>query len=112
MNRKRLPPKFAQLLHPTPPSVFKVREAGSGRCYWEIEVLLDNDGVMYLDRGWEQFADAHGVQQGHFLNFHYNGRDTLAVKVFDGTTCRRHYYVASGDEDESSDAGSSDGGSP
>lgn len=75
-------------------------EEGGGSRYWTVDVLYDGEGVMYLDRGWEQFARAHSLEQGHFLNFEFNGEDTLTVKVFDGTTCHRHYNVKSSDEDE------------
>ena len=69
----------------------KLREAGGGRLLWDVEVVFDGEGHMYLGRGWDQFAREYDVQHGHFLVFSYDGDAVLAVKVFDGTMCRRHY---------------------
>jgi hypothetical protein len=37
-----------------------------------------------------------------FISFTYDGRGVLTVKVFDGTMCRKHYYM---DIDDSDDRG-------
>ena len=55
-----------------------------------MEVLFDGKGRMYLDKGWENFAIAHGVDVGCFIHFKYEGDYVLTVKVFDGTTCRKY----------------------
>jgi hypothetical protein len=58
---------------------------------------------MYLDKGWENFAIAHGVDFGCFLHFKYEGDDVLTVNVFDGTMCRKYYYTDDEDTDDESD---------
>ncbi|KAK1669988.1 hypothetical protein QYE76_058147 [Lolium multiflorum] len=73
-----------------------LRAADCGPRLWTVEVLFDGQGRMYLDKGWEKFAIAHGVDFG-FVHFKYEGDDVLTVKVFDGTMCRKYYY--SDDED-------------
>jgi hypothetical protein len=88
---QRLPDKFASLLDGREPRELKLREAGGGRLLWDVEVVFDGEGHMYLGRGWDQFAREYDVQRGHFLVFSYDGDAVLAVKVFDGTMCRRHY---------------------
>ncbi|KAK1628817.1 hypothetical protein QYE76_003132 [Lolium multiflorum] len=72
------------------PLVKKVPDCGPR--LWTVEVLFDGQGRMYLDKGWEKFAIAHGVDFGCYVHFKYEGDDVLTVKVFDGTMCRRYYY--------------------
>ncbi|KAE8814384.1 B3 domain-containing protein [Hordeum vulgare] len=70
----------------------KLRQAGNGlRKLWDVEVVLDANGRMYLDRGWKQFVRAYDLGIGYFLVFRYDGNATFAVKVFDTTMCLRHY---------------------
>ncbi|KAK1652123.1 hypothetical protein QYE76_069928 [Lolium multiflorum] len=90
-RKLRLPDKFASVLDGREPREVKLREAGGGRLLWDVEVVFDGEGHMYLGRGWDQFAREYDVQRGHFLVFSYDGDAVLAVKVFDGTMCRRHY---------------------
>ena len=69
-----------------------MREASSGcRRLWDMLVVFDADGHMYLGRGWEQFARAHDLRLGYFLVFSFDGDAVLTVKVFDVSMCRRHY---------------------
>ncbi|KAK1607505.1 hypothetical protein QYE76_031178 [Lolium multiflorum] len=90
------PKKFADYLDGKEPAKVYLR-ADCGPRLWTVEVLFDGQGRMYLDKGWEKFAIAHGVDFGWFVHFKYEGDDVLTVKVFDGTMCRRYYY--SDDED-------------
>ncbi|KAE8805178.1 B3 domain-containing protein [Hordeum vulgare] len=70
----------------------KLRQAGNGlRKLWDVEVVFDTDGSMYLDRGWKQFVRAYDLRHGYFLVFRYDGNATFAVKVFDTTMCQRRY---------------------
>ncbi|XBH86451.1 hypothetical protein VPH35_074104 [Triticum aestivum] len=117
-SRLRLPDKFTMvLLDGGKPQEVKLREAGHGRRFWDVKVVLDADGHMYLERGWEQFARAHDLRLGYFLVFSYDGDAVLTVKVFDVSMCRRHYKHDGDTSSESSsdgDSGSSntsDGGS-
>ncbi|KAE8775929.1 B3 domain-containing protein [Hordeum vulgare] len=70
----------------------KLRHAGNGlRKLWEVEVVFDTDGSMYLDRGWKQFVRVYDLRHGYFLVLRYDDNATFAVKVFDTTMCRRRY---------------------
>ncbi|XP_044982484.1 B3 domain-containing protein Os03g0212300-like [Hordeum vulgare subsp. vulgare] len=124
-SRLRLPDKFTMvLLHGgKPQEAVKLREAGHGRRLWDVKVVLDADGHMYLGSGWEQFARAHDLRLGYFLEFSYDGDAVLTVKVFDVNMCRRHYKHDNGASSGSSsdgdnesknssvgDSGSNDGG--
>uniref|UniRef100_A0A453IPI8 TF-B3 domain-containing protein n=1 Tax=Aegilops tauschii subsp. strangulata TaxID=200361 RepID=A0A453IPI8_AEGTS len=89
---QRMPDKFAKVLAGREPREVKLREAGSGRhSLWDVKVVLDADGHMYLGRGWEQFARAHDLRLGYILLFSFDGDAVLTVKVFDVSMCRRHY---------------------
>ena len=88
---QRLPAKFAELLDGREPREVTLREAGGGRRLWDVEVVFDGEGHMYLQRGWEQFARAHQLGPGNVLVFSYDGDAVLAFKVFDASSCRRNY---------------------
>ncbi|KAE8816058.1 B3 domain-containing protein [Hordeum vulgare] len=91
-SRKVLSDNFVKMLDGHRPQNMKLRQAGNGlRKLWDVEVVFDTDGSMYLDRGWKQFVRAYDLRHGYFLVFRYDGNATFAVKVFDTTMCRRRY---------------------
>ncbi|KAE8781395.1 B3 domain-containing protein [Hordeum vulgare] len=91
-SRQVLPDNFAKMLDGHRPQNMKLRQAGNGlRKLWDVEVVFDTDGSMYLDRGWKQFVRAYDLRHGYFHVFRYDGNATFAVKVFDTTMCRRRY---------------------
>ncbi|XBH65296.1 hypothetical protein VPH35_118915 [Triticum aestivum] len=105
-SRQRLPDKFAKMLTGREPHKVKLREAGSGlRRLWDVLVVFDGEGHMYLGPGWEQFARAHELQLGHFLVFRYDGDAMFTVKMFDNTMCRMYYQH---DDDASNGSSSGD----
>ena len=74
------------------PQKVKLREAGSGlHRLWDVLVVFDGEGHMYLGPGWEHFARAHELQLGYFLVFRYDGDAMFTVKMFDNTMCRMYY---------------------
>ncbi|KAE8777537.1 B3 domain-containing protein [Hordeum vulgare] len=91
-SRLVLPDNFAKMLDGHRPQNMKMRQAGNGlRKLWDVEVVFDTDGSMYLDRGWKQFVRAYDLRHGYFLVFRYDDNATFAVKVFDTTMCGRRY---------------------
>ncbi|XBI60366.1 hypothetical protein VPH35_041305 [Triticum aestivum] len=105
-SRQRLPHKFAKMLAGREPHKVKLREAGSGhRRLWDVLVLFDAKGHMYLGPGWEHFARDHDLQLGHFLVFRYDGDAMFTVKMFDNTMCRMYYQH---DDDASNGSSSVD----
>uniref|UniRef100_A0A8I6XTU1 TF-B3 domain-containing protein n=1 Tax=Hordeum vulgare subsp. vulgare TaxID=112509 RepID=A0A8I6XTU1_HORVV len=91
-SRLVLPHNFVKMLDGHRPQNMKLRQAGNGlRKLWDMEVVFDADGHMYLDRGWKQFVHAYDLGIGYFLVFRYDGNATFAMKVFDTTMCQRHY---------------------
>ncbi|XBI01470.1 hypothetical protein VPH35_130239 [Triticum aestivum] len=110
-SRQRLPDKFAKMLAGREPHKVKLQEAGSGlHRLWDVSVVFDGEGHMYLGPGWEHFARAHELQLGYFLVFRYDGDTMFTVKMFDNTMCRMYYQhdddasngSSSGDDEEQS----------
>ncbi|XBI78301.1 hypothetical protein VPH35_088022 [Triticum aestivum] len=103
---QRLLDKFAKMLAGREPHKVKLREAGSGlHRLWDVLVVFDGEGHMYLGPGWEHFARAHELQLGYFLVFRYDGDAMFTVKMFDNTMCRMYYQH---DDDASSGSSSGD----
>ena len=85
--------KFAELLKGRVPRGLKLREADDpSSSPWDVDVLFDAAGCIYLGRGWEQFARNYCLQRGSLLLFSFDGDALLTVKVFKPDMCRRHYY--------------------
>ncbi|KAE8768132.1 B3 domain-containing protein [Hordeum vulgare] len=81
-SRQVLPDNFVKMLDGHRPQNMKLRQAGNGlRKLWDVEVVFDTDGSMYLDHGWKQFVRAYDLRHGYFLVFTYDGNATFAVKM-------------------------------
>ncbi|KAE8815664.1 B3 domain-containing protein [Hordeum vulgare] len=107
-SRQVLPHNFVKMLDGHRPQNMKLRQAGNGlRRLWDVEVVFDTDGSMYLDQGWKHFVRAYDQRHGYFLVFRYDGNYVCTVKVFDTTMCRRRYHD---DDDASNGSRSSDSG--
>ncbi|KAM0893835.1 hypothetical protein ACQ4PT_024868 [Festuca glaucescens] len=90
---KMLPMKFAELLKGRVPRGLKLHEANDpSSSPWDMDVLFDAAGCIYLGRGWEQFARNYCLQRGSFLLFSFDGDALLTVKVFKLDMCHRQYY--------------------
>jgi hypothetical protein len=85
--------KFAELLKGRAPRGLKLREADDpSSSPWDMDVLFDAAGCIYLGRSWEQFARDYCLQRGSLLLFSFGSDAFLTVKVFKLDMCRRHYY--------------------
>ncbi|KAK1628575.1 hypothetical protein QYE76_002890 [Lolium multiflorum] len=102
LAKNALPKKFAGYLDGQEAAKVYLQTADCGPRFWTVGVLFDEQGRMYLDKGWENYAIAHGVDFGCFLHFKYEG-DDVTVKVFDGTMSRKYYYTDDEDTDDESD---------
>ncbi|KAE8777574.1 B3 domain-containing protein [Hordeum vulgare] len=91
-SRQVLPDNFVKMLDDHRPQNMKLRQASNGlRKLWDVKVVFDTDGSMYLDRGRKQFVRAYDLWHGYFLVFRYDDNVTFAAKVFDTTMCQRRY---------------------
>ncbi|KAE8784834.1 hypothetical protein D1007_41586 [Hordeum vulgare] len=105
-SRLVLPHNFVKMLDGHRPQNMKLRQAGNGlRKLWDVEVVFDANGRMYLDRGWKQFVRAYDLGIGYFLVFRYDGNATFAVK--NSEYCDRCYVY--GSSDSGSKSSSDDG---
>ncbi|KAE8800764.1 B3 domain-containing protein [Hordeum vulgare] len=77
-SRQVLLDNFVKMLDGHRPQNMKLRQAGNGlRKLWDVEVVFDTDGSMYLDRGWKQFVRAYDLRHGQVLPDNF-------VKMLDG----------------------------
>ncbi|KAK1602741.1 hypothetical protein QYE76_008300 [Lolium multiflorum] len=97
---QRLSDKFAEFVASSEPVALQLREVGCGFCRCPVDVLFDGRVKMYLHTVWEMFARFHDLQGSCILTFSYQGDEEMSVKVFDDTSCRRHYH---GDDKEDND---------
>ncbi|KAK1619373.1 hypothetical protein QYE76_024890 [Lolium multiflorum] len=97
---QRLPNKFSEFVAGNEPATMHLREAGCDCFRWPVDVLFDGRGEMYLHTGWEKFTCYHDLQAGCVLTFSYLGDADMSVKVFDDTSCRRHYHGDDVEEDD------------
>ena len=64
-----LPDNFVKMLDGHRPQNMKLRQADNElRKLWDVEVVFDTDGSMYLDRGWKQFVRAYDLGTGTSLS--------------------------------------------
>ncbi|KAE8796135.1 hypothetical protein D1007_28842 [Hordeum vulgare] len=69
-SRQVLPDNFVKMMDGHQPQNMKLRQAGNGlRKLWDVEVVFDTDGSMYLDHGWKQFIRVYDLRHGYFLVF-------------------------------------------
>ncbi|KAE8813752.1 B3 domain-containing protein [Hordeum vulgare] len=98
-SRQVLPNNFVKMLDGHRPQNMKLWQADNGlRRLWDVEVVFDTDGSMYLDHGSKQLVRAYDLRHGYFLVFRYDGNAMFTVKVFNTTMCRRRYQ----DDDDTS----------
>ncbi|KAB1204816.1 B3 domain-containing transcription factor VRN1 [Morella rubra] len=67
---------------------------------WKVE-LTTCDGEVWLQKGWQQFAEYCSIRPGHFLVFRYEGDSRFYVLVFDGSAIEIDYPLTRslGDDD-------------
>ncbi|KAK8331909.1 hypothetical protein V6Z12_A10G105600 [Gossypium hirsutum] len=57
---------------------------------WELE-FTKSGGKMWLQDGWQNFAEHYSVEPGHFLVFRYEGHCHFHVIIFDRTATEIEY---------------------
>ncbi|KAE8802708.1 B3 domain-containing protein [Hordeum vulgare] len=104
-SRLVLSHNFVKMLDGHRPRNVKLRQAGNGlRKLWDVEVVFDVDGRLYLDRGWKQFVRAYDLGIGYFLvirSSEYCDR----CYVYGSSDSRSKSSSDSGDSKSSSDDG-------
>ncbi|KAJ1440372.1 DNA-binding barrel domain superfamily [Sesbania bispinosa] len=65
---------------------------------WEI-YLTKNDGDIWFQKGWKEFATYYSLDYGHMVLFEYKGTSHFEVHIFDKTTLEIQYPFH-GNQDE------------
>jgi hypothetical protein len=87
------PEKFIEFVHDVELDQFQLRKASCNFFRWPVEILFNGQGKMYLHTGWDKFARDLALKSGCQFNFFNEGDSKMIVKVFDETSCRRHYHT-------------------
>ena len=83
--------------------MLQLHEEGCLVCRRPVDMWVDGHGKMYLHAGWEKFARVHNLEAGCVFTFCYEGDEDMSVKVFDDTSCRRHYHTEDEEDEEDDD---------
>ncbi|CAN1135709.1 B3 domain-containing protein At1g49475 [Linum perenne] len=82
----RLPKEYTRIL-PRQPATLTV----PSRDDWEMQLLRDKDGFVWLGAGWENFYAFYRMGFGHLLMFQYTGTSHFFVVIFDRTATEITY---------------------
>jgi hypothetical protein len=97
---QRLPDKFCEFIAGNELAALQLREARCGFCQWPVDVFFDGRDNIYLYTGWEKLSRSRDLEAGCVLTFCYEGDDNMSVKVFDDTSCHRHYHADDEEDDD------------
>ncbi|XP_055814459.1 B3 domain-containing protein Os11g0197600-like [Solanum dulcamara] len=79
MEELRIPSEFVK--HITEEGTGKaLLKSRCGKC-WSMKLREDENG-MFFRGGWKKFVMEQHFEQGEFLLFHYDGKKTFNVRVF------------------------------
>ncbi|XP_024932606.3 B3 domain-containing transcription factor VRN1-like [Ziziphus jujuba] len=81
----KLPPKFVRKCKKNLPDLI-VLEVPDGKT-WEMKLEKDDDGKVWLRKGWPEFAHYYSIRKGYFLVFKYNKeKSNFHVCILDENT--------------------------
>jgi len=46
---------------------------------------------IWFHEGWSEFAEAHSIEEGHFLLFEYKKNSSFRVIIFNASACETNY---------------------
>ncbi|AEE82045.1 hypothetical protein [Arabidopsis thaliana] len=84
----RIPPRFVKLQGSKLSEVVTlVTPAGYKR-----SIKLKRIGEeIWFHEGWSEFAEAHSIEEGHFLLFEYKKNSSFRVIIFNASACETNY---------------------
>ncbi|XP_059639686.1 B3 domain-containing transcription factor VRN1-like [Cornus florida] len=59
---------------------------------WKVE-LVDSDGDIWLQNGWQEFKEYYSIRYGHLLVFRFDGNSRFHVLIFDMSATEIEYAV-------------------
>ncbi|KAL9264551.1 B3 domain-containing protein [Drosera capensis] len=85
-HRLKLPLKFVWRMEGTRSGLVSLM--GPSGNSWGVD-LVDHEGDLYLENGWEAFVEDHSLQCGDSLVFRYDGGLHFTVQIFDESACEK-----------------------
>ncbi|OIT30622.1 PREDICTED: B3 domain-containing protein REM8-like [Nicotiana attenuata] len=64
-----------------------------GKGTWNVEIGRSKNGVMWFDKGWEQFVQNYNLRIGDFAVFEHLGNMNFSVSLLDSTGCDKKYLM-------------------
>ncbi|CAI0553929.1 unnamed protein product [Linum tenue] len=58
---------------------------------WEVELVADDDGLIWLVKGWEDFTNHHSLKQGDILVFRLEQNSLFQVMIFEPSASEKNY---------------------
>ncbi|KAK8717524.1 hypothetical protein V6N13_044789 [Hibiscus sabdariffa] len=90
-----MPRRFVRKYGNQLPTTVKL-EVPSG-AKWQVE-LTKSDNMVWMQKGWREFAEHYSLEFGSFVVFRYEGNDHFHVLIFDRTASEIEYPYTSTDE--------------
>jgi len=66
---------------------------------WEVNRAKDN-GEIWLEKGWKEFAEHFSLDQGCFVCFRYDGTSKVHVRIMDQSGVEIEYPCVTGHEND------------
>ncbi|CAI9769104.1 unnamed protein product [Fraxinus pennsylvanica] len=87
-HKLRLPNTFVEAYKHELSNVVKLTDHVGG--FWHVR-LVEEEEILWLDRGWDKFFQDHSIEHGYFILFKYKGNSSFKVHIFDMTATELHY---------------------
>ncbi|KAG7619273.1 DNA-binding pseudobarrel domain superfamily [Arabidopsis suecica] len=85
----RIPPRFVKLQGSKLSSEVVTLETPAG---YKRSIKLKRIGEeIWFHEGWSEFAEAHSIEEGHFLLFEYKENSSFRVIIFNASACETNY---------------------
>ncbi|XVF61907.1 hypothetical protein PTKIN_Ptkin08bG0172400 [Pterospermum kingtungense] len=92
-----IPRKFVRKYGNQLPSTIQL-EVPSG-AIWQVELTKCDKG-MWLQKGWQEFAEHYSLELGYFVVFRYEGNGRFHVLIFDKSASEIEYPCTNTEEDD------------
>lgn len=69
-----------------------------GKDTWNVEIVRSKKGIIWFDKGWEEFVQNHYLRVGDFAVFEHLGNMNFSVTLLDSTGCNKKLMLENGKE--------------
>ncbi|KAG7577803.1 B3 DNA binding domain [Arabidopsis thaliana x Arabidopsis arenosa] len=101
-NMMRIPPKFVKLQGSRLPEVVTLETPVGFKSSIKLKRIGEE---IWFHEGWSEFAEAHSIEEGHFLLFEYKENSSFRVIIFNVSACEIEYpldavhHISDSDDD-------------